>query len=198
MKKSIALLLSFILLSLAPLSARAAKGATEDLRITLDSVIALLADKKADPVKRRAQVVEKIRGDFDFEAMSKIILGPNWNVATDAQKRKFIDLYTRILEITYIERIEAYTDEKVKYGEEKLRGDKAAVQTTIIGAGKEIPVEYRMWLDKDNWRVYDVTIEGVSLVRNFQDTYKGVIRKDGIDGLLVQMEARIKEMELKK
>lgn len=175
-------------------SALAVATPTEDLKVTLDAIIALLADKKMDPVKKRSEVVQKIRSDFDFESMSRFILGPNWNSASDAQRKRFVELYTGILENTYIDRIEAYTNEKVKYLGEKVKGDKAAVDTAIVSAGKEIPVEYKLWLDKGNWRVYDVTIEGVSLVRNFQDSYKGIIRKDGIDGLLAQMEVKLKEM----
>lgn len=188
-----------LLFSLALSSAGfAAISPTDDLRVTLDSIISLLADKKIDPVKRRAEVVLKIKGDFDFEAMSRFILGPNWQSATPEQRKRFIELYTGILQNTYIDRIEAYTNEKVSYIDEKIKGDKAAVSTIIHSSGKEIPVEYKLWLDNGNWRVYDVTIEGVSLVRNFQDSYKSVIRKDGIDGLLKQMEVKLTEMERPK
>lgn len=171
---------------------------TEDLSVSLDAIISLLADKKMDPLKRRREVVEKIKADFDFESMSRFILGPNWQSATPEQRKRFIELYTGILQNTYIDRLEAYTNEKVTYTSEKLRGDKAAVDTIILSSGKEIPVDYKLWLDKGDWRVYDVSIEGVSLVRNFQDSYKSVIRKDGLDGLLKQMEMKLLEMEKPK
>lgn len=193
----VAAVAAFLILALTVCS-NAASTPTEDLRVSLDAIISLLADKKMDPVKRRADVVQKIKADFDFESMSRFILGPNWNTSTPEQKKRFVELYTGILQNTYIERIEAYTDEKVKYISEKVKGDKAAVETAIVSSGKEIPVEYKLWLDKGDWRVYDVTIEGVSLVRNFQDSYKGVIRKDGIDGLIAQMEVKLREMEKPK
>ena len=194
MKGLIIAVLLGIVLTLPVKAVMAAKNPTDDLRITLDAVISLLADQKMDKLAKRKQVVAKIRQDFDFEAMSRFILAPNWQAATDAQRKKFVDLYTRILEDTYIERIEAYTNEKVKFLNEKTREDKAMVDTIIVGTSTQIPVDYKLWLDKDKWRVYDVSIEGVSLVRNFQETYKQVIRKDGIDGLLVKMEEKLKEM----
>lgn len=191
-------ILAALLMIFIASSSLAAKSPTEDLKASLDQIIALLADKKMDRVERRKVVVARIRMEFDFESMSRFILGPNWQNATGEQKKKFIDLYTRILEDTYIERIEAYTDEKVKFLSEKQKSDKAMIETMIVGASTQIPVDYKLWLDKDKWRVYDVTIEGVSLVRNFQESYKQVIRKDGIEGLLVKMEEKLKEMEAGK
>lgn len=191
---SVAILISFIA---SPLWA-VAKTPTDDLKATLDEVIKTLADKKADPVKRKALVVEKIKADFDFESMCRFILGPNWQSATPEQRKKFIERYTRILEDTYVGRLEAYTDEKVQFVAEKMKGDKALVETLVVSSTNKIAIDYRLWLDKEKWRVYDVSIEGVSLVRNFQDTYKQVIRKEGIDGLLVQMETIIKDLEQKK
>lgn len=175
----------------------AAKSATEDLKVALDSIISLLSNKKADPVKRRAEVVGRIRSEFDFYAMSRFILGPNWASASPEEQKRFVELYAKILEDTYIERIEAYTDEKVKFIGEKAKGDKVAVETVVVSGNKEIPIEYRLFQEKgkEKWRVYDVSIEGVSLVRNFQDSYKAVLRKEGMKGLLAQMDTKVRELE---
>lgn len=191
-------ILAAVLIVFLASASLAAKTPTEDLKASLDQIIALLADKKMDRAERRKVVVARIRMEFDFESMSRFILGPNWQSATEEQRKKFIDLYTRMLEDTYIERIEAYTNEKVKFLSEKQKNDRAMIDTMIVGASTQIPVDYKLWLDKDKWRVYDVTIEGVSLVRNFQESYKQVIRKDGIEGLLVKMEEKLKEMEAGK
>jgi len=187
-------LAALCLISTAP-AAFAAPTPTEELSGVVDKVIELLADKEMDKAERRTEVVAQIRSKFDFIAMSRFILGPNWKNATEEERKRFVDIFTQILEATYIGRIEAYTDEKVRYVGEDLRKDKARVETMVVSASAEIPVDYSLYEAKEGWRVYDVSVEGVSLVRNYRDTYKTIIRKDGMAGLLEQMAEKLKEMK---
>ena len=173
----------------------AQETATDSLRVAVDSVIEFLADKNLDSVKRRQLVVEQIRGKFDFAAMSHFIVGKHWKRSTKEQRDTFVERFTLILEHTYIGRIEAYSDEKVRYVSEKRRKDKAKVDTLVVAGNVEIPINYKLYLKNGKWFVYDISVEGVSLVRNYKDTYKGIIRKDGMEGLLEKMGKKVEEME---
>ena len=168
---------------------------TDDLKKSIDAVISLLADKKMDRKLRREKVIEKIHERFDFEAMGKFILGQNWRSLNEAQRGQFVDRFSQILQNTYMNRIEAYSDEKVKYNEEKRIDDKAKVATSVVHKNKEVPIDYKLQLKNGGWYIYDVTIEGVSLVRNYQESYNEIFRKNGIDGLLAKMSEKITEME---
>ncbi len=178
----------------ASVAVAAEASATDSLRIAVDSVIELLADKELDRAKRRQLVVEQIRATFDFTAMSRFIVGKYWKRATQEQRDTFVERFTIILEHTYIGRIEAYSDEKVRYVAEKRRGGKAKVDTLVVGGNIEIPINYKLYLKGGKWYVYDISVEGVSLVRNYKDTYKGIIRKDGVEGLLEKMAKKVEEM----
>ena len=195
LRKYLSILLAALLFSVAAGGAFASEPtATDSLRVAVDSVIEYLADKTLDSVKRREMVVEKIRATFDFTAMSRFIVGKHWKKATQEQRDTFVERFTIILEHTYIGRIEAYSDEKVRYVAEKRRGDKAKVDTLVVGGNIEIPINYKLYLKGGKWFVYDISVEGVSLVRNYKDTYKGIIRKDGVEGLLEKMAKKVEEM----
>jgi phospholipid transport system substrate-binding protein len=171
---------------------------TDDLRKSIDAVIQLLGNKSIERNARRTQVGVKIREKFDFEAMGRFILGQNWRAATPEQRAQFVEKFGKILENTYMNRIEAYTDEKVRYVDEKRVDDKAKINTIVVSKTNEIPIEYKVYLKNGGWYVYDVTIEGVSLVRNYQETYTEIHRKEGMNGLLKRMSEKIVEMETAK
>lgn len=188
-------LLLILLALLLAAGAFAAPAPTEDLRKSIDEVISYLGNRTLDRTARRAEVVKIIRAKFDFDAMGRFILGTYWRELTPADRVAFVERFGQILENTYMNRIESYTDEKVKYGEEKRADDKARVATLVVSKTKEIPVDYKVYLKGEAWFVYDVTIEGVSLVRNFQETYTEVYRKNGMPGLLKKMDERIVELK---
>jgi phospholipid transport system substrate-binding protein len=193
MKKHAVSILCFLLFAAAaaPSPAAAEPSPTEDLRIGVDEVIRVLGDKTMAPEARRAEVAGKIHSRFDYATMSQFILGKEWKGLTEAQKKDFVTRFSRILENTYIGRVEAYTDEKVRYVAEDRRDDKARVDTVIVGKSAQIPVNYKVRLKDGHWYVYDVIIEGVSLIVNYQSTYSEIVRKDGFDGLLRQMDQKL-------
>jgi phospholipid transport system substrate-binding protein len=197
LRKTIPLLLLLTLLVSALPAVAAPLSATEELKVNLDAIVALLADKEMDKKARRTQVVEKIRAKFDFNNMGRFILGRKWKKTSEEDRARFVKVFSHILEETYIGRLEAYTDEEVRYVGERLKGGKAKVETMVISSSTEIPIDYKLWQDGGEWKVYDVSIEGVSLVRNFQDSYKKILRKEGIDGLIKKMTKKLGEMKAK-
>jgi phospholipid transport system substrate-binding protein len=161
---------------------------------SVDAILALLKDETLEQDERRAKIRAHINARFDFDAMSQRTLATNWKKATKQEKEKFIDLFSQLIENTYIGKIEAYTNEKVEYPGEKVKGNKALVETLIIAASADIPVDYKLYKKGDTWWVYDVIIEGVSLISNYRSSYQEIVKKEGFDGLLAKMQEKIDEL----
>ncbi|NIS73823.1 MAG: ABC transporter substrate-binding protein [Deltaproteobacteria bacterium] len=184
-----------LLLFFAASTAAAAPSATDQVRGTVDRVIELLKNKELDPAKRRQMLSSLIRKRFDFTLMSQQVLATNWNKASPDEKESFVRLFSDLLESTYMERIEAYTDEKVEYVNEKVKENRSIVDTIIVTKSVDVPISYKMVLKQDDWFVYDVVIEEVSLIRNYRSSYREIVMRDGIGGLLKRMEEKVKELK---
>jgi phospholipid transport system substrate-binding protein len=113
---------------------------------------------------------------FDYIALSRLTLGRNWRKFNSDQKKEFIQLYRTILEKAYMDRILSYTDEKVTFDKEIMLSDKKAeVQTHIITKSTQIPIFYRVYLKEGKWKVYDVIIEGISLIKNYRTQFRDIL-----------------------
>ena len=192
------LLLCILIILLSAASSFSAPTPTDALKSTIDKVLVILKDETKSPQERKAVVVETVRERFDFKSMSQFVLSKNWREANDAQRSLFIDKFGKILENTYAGRLQEYSGETVKYLDEKIRGDKALVDTAVATAGNDIPISYKLRSEGDDWFIYDVVIEGISLARNYNATYNEVIHKEGFDGLLKLMDERIQNGDLKE
>lgn len=168
-RRSSSLLFVLSLVVAAVAAAQASPTPTDQVRVTVDGVIEMLKDKGLDPGTRREKITEAIRERFDFEAMARGTLAQNWKKAVPEERTRFVGLFSKLLENTYMGRIEAYTNEKVRYEKEQVK-DKRAVVGTVIVANVDIPVDYKLRRKGDGWFVYDVVIEGVSLVRNYRSS----------------------------
>lgn len=166
----------------------------EEVRTTVDAVLALLRDKSLDPDLRRTRVTQLVRSRFDFTSMSQRILATHWRSASPQEQQRFVALFSDLLEANYTSKIEAYTNEVVQYRGEQIIGDRASIDTSIITASAEIPIAYRLQRAGDHWLVYDVVIEGVSFVSNYRSTYGEIVRREGMSGLLRQMEEKLQEV----
>ncbi len=186
------------LLTLCPFPSQAALTPTVQVKQTVETIILTLKNNDMNKYTRREKIATLIKERFDFRVMSRRVLALNWKHATPAQKDRFISLFTDLLKNSYMERIEAYTDEKVKFVKEKRKGKKALVDTLIVTESVEIPIRYKVFLKKGEWFIYDVVIEEVSLTRNYRSSYKEIVKKEGIDGLLRKMEKKIKNSDKDK
>ena len=175
------LLVGFILLVLLiiPLHVRAGvpfdtvKGhVNEVLRVLRDPALQGKANEEA-----KQEQIEAIADEmFDYVALSRLTLGRNWKKFNSDQKKEFIQLYRSILEKAYMDRILSHTDEEVTFGKETMLSEKKAeVQTHIITKSVEIPIFYRVYLKDGKWKVYDVIIEGISLVKNYRTQFRDIL-----------------------
>ena len=166
-RRSAAVVMTAILGVAGTLTVTAAVTPTERVREAISEILTVLKNEDLDRDARWREVGRVIDAGFDFRSMSQSILATNWQAATKEEKRRFVEYFSQYLEATYREKIEAYTNQRVEYVNESIRGPRAVVDTIIKTDATQIPVSYKLKLnDDDQWYAYDVVIEGVSLVNN--------------------------------
>jgi phospholipid transport system substrate-binding protein len=173
----------------------AGQSPTQAVQTAVDAILGILMNDALDKDVKRSQMREIINKRFDFRAMSQRTLATNWKKASKDEQQQFVGLFGQLIQNSYIGKVEAYTSEKVEYPAEKIKGKRAVVDTLIITSSTEIPVNYKVYLKNDEWRVYDVIIEGVSLISSYRSTYQAIVKNDGFPGLFVKMEEKLKELE---
>jgi len=172
----------------------------EQLRLQVDRVLKLLDDpelKKESKAKDRRVAVRKIANEiFDFGETAKRSLGRHWLARTPAERDEFVQVFTDLLERSYISRVELYGGEKIQYVSDTIEeGEQAKVQTKLVTkGGGEIPIEYRMHKKADRWLVYDVIIEGVSLVSNYRTQFNKIIQTSSFQELVKKMKSKQEEL----
>lgn len=182
--------------SLASLPAAAQDGApTKAVQSVVDGILAILRSPDYDFEADRPRIRAEIQRAFDDTAMAQSVLSTNWRQASKEQQDEFKQLLSRTIESTYIGRVRAYTNETVAFLGEDIRDQRASVNTVIKAPGGDIPITYKLRERKDGWFVYDVEIENVSMVSTYRETYRSIVRRDGMEGLLQQMRDKIAELE---
>jgi phospholipid transport system substrate-binding protein len=178
---------------LAPFAA--AGPALEQLRSQIDRVLKIMEDpelKREAQAKERRAAVRKVADEiFDFQETAKRSLARHWQPRTSAEQAEFVRLFADLLERSYISKIELYGGEKIAYLGDSLDGDQAMVRTRIVTkSGTEVPVDYRMLKRAERWLVYDVIIEGVSLVANYRTQFNKIIQTSSYAELVRKMKVK--------
>lgn len=194
LKRLFAVLVTGLVISFSN-TAIAETAALDAVRTSVEAILESLKDEQLDTTARREQMRAAIKDRFDFRAMSQRTLATNWKKASDQEQQQFVELFSRLVEYSYVGKIESYTNEKVEYPGAKVKGRKAVVDTLIITASADIPVSYKLYRKDDEWLVYDVIIEGVSLINNYRSSYKEIVKKEGISGLLAKMQVKLNELD---
>lgn len=192
------LVIGFLVAGLSVGFAAVGQGPLEQVREVVDKVIQLVNDPAlkvpAKREQRRERIMTVVRERFDFREMAKRSLAVHWQKRTEAEREQFVKLFSQILEKTYIGRVEAYSNEKVLFNKQEIRDDKAVVHTVFVKNEKEIPIIYRLQQAKDQWFVYDVVIEGVSLVMNYRTQFNQILGKEDFPALVKRLEKKIATM----
>lgn len=174
---------------------------TEQFRPFLKKVTDALADPQLKTFPKNEQgrrMVNVVRERFDFREMSKRVLGQQWRDLNDSEQKDFEDLFTRMLQYAYIGKIDDYTGQKVEFTQQRIKGERAEVQTLLVDKDKSVSVSYIMLLRGDQWMAYDVVVEGVSLIRNYMEQFKEILKKDGYAGLVRQVKEKVDQIEKEK
>ncbi len=174
----------------------------QQLKSGIDSLIAVLSDAslKSETGKKllEKKVVRLFKQYFDLVYTSRMCLGRYWRKISAAEKDEFVSLFSDLLKSTYVGRVDEYSGETVCYKKEIVQGSKALVKTVVNSKGKEIPVNYKMIIRNGNWMVYDVIIEGVSMVRNYRSQFSSILQKKKFADLLQQIRDKIAENQAGK
>jgi len=173
-----------------------AATAKETVEVQVNKVLKALADPAFKDQTRDAKIV-KIRSIvneiFDYMELSRRTLGREWTKFNAPQQDEFIRLFSDLLEKTYADKLLSYSNEKVVFDKESmLREDQAEVTSNVLTAdGKKIPLDYRMIRKEAGWRVYDVIIEGISLVKNYRDQFRDILAKDSPEEVLKMLRDKV-------
>lgn len=182
-----------LLLSVVPVFA--ASGPMEQVKVSVDEVLGILANPTLSLDDKKERIGTIIRKRFYFRAMAQQTLAQNWRNASPDEQKNFVELFSRLVMATYLNRIEAYSNETVEFKREKIDDDNAVVDTVIVTKTVEIPITYKLVKKDNEWLVYDVVVEEVSLVRNYRSSYQDIVKKEGFSGLMARMQEKIRSLE---
>ncbi|MBN1932256.1 MAG: ABC transporter substrate-binding protein [Desulfobacterales bacterium] len=170
----------------------------EELKKPIDQVIGILRDPQyIDDAQKKLQhdkIWKIVRGVFDFKEIAKRTLARNWLIFTVQERKEFTDIFAEFLGDIYIEKIQGeYHNEQVVYLEqEMITASKAIVKTKILRETLEIPMDYRMLMGNGNWKIYDVNVEGVSLVKNYRTQFSETLLNETPAQLIERLREKIK------
>ena len=152
---------------------------------------------RADPAKMYSLVSEMIFPHFDFEVMSKFVVGTPWAATDSAKQQAFIAEFRRLLVRTYATALLEYSDQTIEYpASEPTNNPKTAIvrQNVNQSVGKVLPVMYRLHDKSGEWKVYDVEVDGISLVKTFKSAFAQTISEGGLDRLIEDLKAKNKDL----
>lgn len=190
-------LLTILILGLAVPGAMAATP-TEVAKQVIEKALDILNDPaNAGPARKnyRLQMVKQIVDrHFDYREMAKRSLGAAWNKINNGQRDEFVRLFAELLEASYADKIDHYAKRvRIDYTGESLDGEYAEVRTVVVRPNDRIPLNYRLLNESGTWMVYDVTIEGVSLVSNYRAQFSRIISESSYAGLVKRLRDRVNE-----
>jgi phospholipid transport system substrate-binding protein len=157
-------------------------------------VVKILRDpelKGLTKVNERSAAVNKVADEiFDFGETAKRSLGQHWVQRTPAEREEFVRLFTELLQRTYLSKVDQYNSE-MTFQDDVVNGDQAVVRSTLLlGKGNEMSLDYRMHNSRDRWQVYDISIDGISLVANYRSQFNKIVRTESYEALVARLRTR--------
>lgn len=177
------------------------------IKTSVEKVVSILTDPQYDPPEQideqREKIWEVIRPMFDFELIAKRAAGRyHWqNSFTSEQRREFTDLFAEFLANVYLSRVTGdYEKIEVEYLDQQINasGNRAQVKTVVTRGNTPTPVEYSLWRRDEGWKIYDVFVENVSLVQNYQTQFRSLLDKESGAQLIERLRDKIEEQEKQK
>ena len=184
-----------VVVALAAWTPAWAGAPTDQLKGAVDRIVQILEDPsmkaEAKAAERRAAIRKEAEQVFDFQETAKRALGPHWQNLSEAERNEFVSLFADLLERSYISKIEQYSGEKVTYAGDSVASGAATVKTRFTTSkGTDVPIDYRMLSKGDRWLVYDVNIEGISLIGNYRTQFNKIIQTSSFQDLVAKMKSR--------
>jgi phospholipid transport system substrate-binding protein len=188
MKRMLFTVLVFLLMSQVGWSDD--KSAAKELLIAkIEEALSVLQRKDLVQQEKNKQVVKIVEPIFDYNLMAKLTLGRKyWPDLSEKNRERFVDLFVARLKTSYIDKLSLYTDEKVVYDAPVQEGIKIQIPTSVISKNKSIAMMYKLYKSSNSWKIYDIEIEGVSLISTYRSQFYDILGKGTIDDLLLKLE----------
>lgn len=172
---------------------------TDAMKATIDEVLRIVRAnelKQPNKAEERRQLLERVvEARFDYQEMSRRALGAPWNTLSDQEKQEFVGLFRTLLTNSYADKIETYSGEGVQYLNERTEKDYAEVRTKVLSGKTEIPLDYRLINKVNDWRVYDVVVDGISLVNNYRGQFTKIIKSSSYADLVEQLRKKSEKLK---
>jgi phospholipid transport system substrate-binding protein len=160
----------------------------------MDAVLIVLQQKEIDEQIKKQQIMDIIGPYIDFQLMAKLTLGKsNWGRLNAEQQKEFVSLFVKRLKVSYLDKTTFYNDEKVVYKPGYQKGNKVYMPVEIATGTKPIELLYKFYQAKDNWKAYDIEINGVSLIKSYQAQFSEILRSGSADTLISELKKQIQE-----
>jgi phospholipid transport system substrate-binding protein len=196
--KKISFVFGVLVLALAVATVAFAGEPQNRLKVGIDKVIAILSDPAMKGPAKHVERQRKLRAVsdsfFDWHELSKRALAESWSKYTPKQQEEFVSVFSELLQKTYVRKLEKFNNEKVAYIKEQIDGDHAFINTQVLMKDKVVPINYIM-IKHDQWMVYDVVIEGVSLVKNYRSQFSKILSKESPEALISRIKDKIKSLD---
>jgi len=167
----------------------------DSIKMTVEHIIQVVTDQTLQGdenyTKRREAIVRLVDQRFNFQLMARLALGDNWDGRTEAERAQFVSLFSDLLKKTYIRRIESYSQEKVLFTKQDIKNNLAIVFSQFIKENNEVSIIYKLKKDGDNWLVFDVVIEGASVIKQYRRQFSNIISEEHFEGLILRLEEKI-------
>jgi phospholipid transport system substrate-binding protein len=159
------------------------------LKSKLDAVAMVLEKENLDIDTKKLQISDIVSPIFDFPLMAKLTMGrKHWSTLNDDQKARFTDLFIKLLKDTYLNKVSLYSDETVNYLESILIKNKVHVSTELNSKDKKLLILYKFYESRNGWKIYDIEIEGISLITSYRSQFDQELSKGTVEELLLKME----------
>ncbi len=167
------------------------KGYVESLvKSKTEQILSVIRKKDLSQQEKKQRIFDIASPLFDFNTMGKLTLGRKyWTKLSPKQQKRFVDLFVKRLRIVYLDRVDIYGNEKIDF-EPAIQKKKNIiyVPSKVITKDNKFSVLYKFWKSPEGWKIYDVEVDGVSIVRTYRSQFMAIIQKSGIDGLFKELE----------
>ncbi|TLS68603.1 ABC transporter substrate-binding protein [Mariprofundus erugo] len=183
-----------------PAMASAEEGPRTVIEGTVNNIIHVLearTDKTVISPEDREAIRHAIEGRFDYEAMASRSLGKPWKDLDAGERTRFTGIFRDLLEYSYGNRLSDYKGQKVEFDDAEIKGENARVKSKVIDGTRETPVEYRLHQTETGWQVYDIRIEGTSMVRTFYQDFQSQLDTGSYTDLVKSLETKIADLKAK-
>jgi len=175
------------------LAQTSAKAATQEF---VKQALQILGDRQKSVLQKRRELKPLMESSFDSTEMARSTLGYHWRSLTPGQRAEFTQLFTAFIEAAYLDKVQDYSGQQVQFGQSRALGDGyAEVDTTILKPGSSpIPVTYLLEQSGNGWKVYDVTVDSISIIENYRNQFNRVINQQGFPKLMVDLKAKQQQL----